>query len=294
MKTIKLTQYGIFSLSILVPLTVIFFLLMTKTGFSPNPQSIIPMVIVAVLLFAILMCYKLTIRINDTHLSFKMGIGIFAKKYQMTDIASCTVVKNSIIYGVGVHMIPNGWLYNVSGLKAIELRFKNKKGVIRIGTNRPELICEIIAPMLIADTSPNTQGATSTKKLHPLWLMGIVLTLIAIPLVIATYSDTKASADKDGLTIKGIYGITLPYADITSIDTLATLPPIEMKTNGFTLGKTQSGHFRLADKSNVRLFIKAGNPPYIRIQAKGQETIYLNFENRQSTIALYNSLMLHQ
>ncbi len=63
----------------------------------------------------LLIFYKLTITIDATYLLFSFGIGLFSKKYLITDIQSCNPVKNSPFYGIGIRLIPGGWLYNVSG-----------------------------------------------------------------------------------------------------------------------------------------------------------------------------------
>ena len=71
-----------------------------------------------------------------------MGMGLIKKTYQLSDIKSCTPIKNNIINGWGIRRILGGWLYNVSGFQAIEIRFKNNPKVIRIGTDKPEEIVE--------------------------------------------------------------------------------------------------------------------------------------------------------
>ena len=40
---------------------------------------------------------------------------------------SITTVTNSLIFGWGIRYIPDGWLYNVSGIKAVENRFHNSQ-----------------------------------------------------------------------------------------------------------------------------------------------------------------------
>jgi len=46
-------------------------------------------------------------------------------------------VKNPWYYGWGIRFTPHGWLYNVSGLHAVEIELKNGKKY-RIGTDVPE------------------------------------------------------------------------------------------------------------------------------------------------------------
>ena len=80
---------------------------------------------------------SLTVVITDSDLEFWFGIGVWHKKIPLTEIAGCTVVKNSWWYGWGIRLTPHGWLYNVAGWVAVELPLKNGKKV-RIGTDEPD------------------------------------------------------------------------------------------------------------------------------------------------------------
>ena len=73
---------------------------------------------------------------------------MIGKSYNLSEIESCKPVKNSFLYGWGFHKIPKGWLYNVSGFNAVELIFKNTGKRIRIGTNKPDEITEIITGLM--------------------------------------------------------------------------------------------------------------------------------------------------
>jgi hypothetical protein len=77
-----------------------------------------------------------------------MGIGLVSKRYSLKEIESARPVKNNLMYGIGIRFIPEGWLYNVSGTKAVELKFKNKSRVVRIGTNKPEEVARRIEEAL--------------------------------------------------------------------------------------------------------------------------------------------------
>jgi hypothetical protein len=164
------------------------------------------------------------------------------REYLLSDIERCTPVRNSAIWGVGIRMIPSGWLYNVSGLDAIEISFKNSRRKVRIGTDRPEEIAREVSSRIISGTA--------------------------------------------GMTISGMYGLSVPYADILQTDTLQTLPGIRSRTNGFAAGKVLKGHFKLSDGSNVMLFITEGIPPYLLIKTQST-TVYLNFKNPPRTREVY-------
>lgn len=92
------------------------------------------------------------IRIDKTTISFTFGIGWFGRSYKFSEIQSCKPVRNPWLAGIGIRWMGNGWLYNVSGLKAIELIFKNKKSVVRIGAGIPDEICTLVRKKL-SDTT---------------------------------------------------------------------------------------------------------------------------------------------
>ena len=184
-------------------------------------------------------------------------------------------------------MIPNGWLYNVTGLEAVELKFKNRKSVVRIGTDKPvevsRSINELIKSGIDYELAPE-------KKDYSGYFLSAVLIFFSlfIPaiLIIAGSRETGVNTTGSTLEINGVYGITIRYSDIVKLDTLTILPGIKRKTNGYAFRKTMKGNFRMADGSMVRLFIKAGSVPYLKITTK-EHTIYLNFGDKSLTRELY-------
>jgi hypothetical protein len=57
-------------------------------------------------------------------------------------------VRNRWWWGWGIRRIGRGqWLFNVSGLDAVELSMKNGK-TYRIGTDEPQRLCEVVQSRL--------------------------------------------------------------------------------------------------------------------------------------------------
>jgi hypothetical protein len=138
METKRFTQYGKLMYYIFIPLiiiSIIKFIMHYELGKTDFAPIIILTLILTIVLFLV---YKLTITISDEHISFSMGIGLVKKSYPISDIKSVQIVKNNWMYGWGIRVIPGGWLYNVSGSYAIELRFHSNEKIIRIGTDKPE------------------------------------------------------------------------------------------------------------------------------------------------------------
>jgi len=292
-KTFK--QFGTVSVAILLPLFLFFIgLLIIKSGFKSDPSVVILSFVAITFLICLLVFYQITITVDASSVSFKLGIGLFGKQYRISDIQSCKAVKNSAFVGIGIRMLPNGWLYNVSGLYAVELQFKNRSSVVRIGTDKPDEVAAAINSLIKTGSSEGNLIAERRKRLNPMWIVAIIILFVPLTLLISSKQEVNVFTNQEGLVIEGIYGLTIPYDNLLQVDTIGALPGIGIRTNGYALGKTKIGNFRLKDRTNVKLYVKSGFPPYILIQAKESKPIYINFENRQKTIDLYNELVSHK
>ena len=115
----------------------------------PRNQLILAMVLIplvpgVVLGWAFLMMSSLTVSIDQEYVRMRFGPGVWMKKFKLERIANCKPVKNDWMNGWGIRYISKGcWLYNIAGMKAVELTFKNGKKA-RIGTDEPEKLAEAI------------------------------------------------------------------------------------------------------------------------------------------------------
>ena len=106
-----------------------------------NPMKIILyLVITGICLIIILLFYGMTTTIDAESITISFGIGFINKKINLANLESVTEVRNPWYWGWGIRMIPNGTLYNISGSKGIELKFKNTDKIIRIGSKDPETL----------------------------------------------------------------------------------------------------------------------------------------------------------
>ena len=80
---------------------------------------------------------------NQQHLSWFFGPGFWKKSIELSQIHSVQSVRNKWWYGWGIRKIPNGWLYNVSGLQAVEVLFGDGQ-LVRLGTDEPEKLITAI------------------------------------------------------------------------------------------------------------------------------------------------------
>ncbi|MCD4668905.1 MAG: hypothetical protein K8S14_00510 [Actinomycetia bacterium] len=100
--------------------------------------SVFGVFVICIILFA-----SLSVIVNDKSIEIRFGVGLIKKKFNLGEIELCTVVRNCWWYGWGIRKIPKGWLFNVSGLDAVELTMRNGK-VYRIGTDEPQKLGKFI------------------------------------------------------------------------------------------------------------------------------------------------------
>ncbi len=274
---------------LLLPLMVISIVLLFITGVDEPVIVIIFSFVILTFIVSFLVFFKMTIIIDDTHLTFSMGIGLVRKSFPLSEIASCKPVTNSVLSGVGIHMTSSGWLYNVSGKYAIELTFKSNGRRIRIGTDKPYEIAEAVTKQINGSMAGSYYDRGGHGGLY--LILAMIAATAILPVLLVAYGgrETEIIFNDSGFSLNGIYGLTIPYSEILSADTMGSLPSIRSRTNGYSSGKIMKGHFKLHDHSKALLFIKKGVPPYILIKTSGSN-IYLNFDTPRLTRQVFVDL----
>jgi hypothetical protein len=79
---------------------------------------------------------SLTVIVEGGTLRFYFGPGFWERRIPLDDVQCATSVRTSPIHGWGIHYTSHGWLYNVSGLDAVEVETSSE--TLRIGTDEPE------------------------------------------------------------------------------------------------------------------------------------------------------------
>ncbi len=86
---------------------------------------------------------SLTVAIEKT-LTCRFGVGLIRKTIPLSDVDHVRAVLNSWLVGWGIRWIPGRyWVWNVSGLRAVELIMKDGTR-FRIGTDEPEALVQAI------------------------------------------------------------------------------------------------------------------------------------------------------
>ena len=87
---------------------------------------------------------SLTVEVDDNEVRWWFGRGIWRKSVTRADVASALPVRNQWWWGWGIRYYGKGWLYNVSGLDAVEIVLHSGKH-IRVGTDDPQGLAAAIA-----------------------------------------------------------------------------------------------------------------------------------------------------
>ena len=134
----RTTQPG----TLLVAILVVSLAVVASIGFSTGWHPV-PAVVAAVLVFILIVFRSLTIEIDASELRCFLGDGLVRRRFPLSEIASARPVRNKWYYGWGVRWIPSGWMFNVSGLDAVELTLASGKR-FRVGTDRPREVIDAL------------------------------------------------------------------------------------------------------------------------------------------------------
>ncbi|MCA8961558.1 MAG: hypothetical protein KDC38_13630 [Planctomycetes bacterium] len=92
--------------------------------------------VLVVLLLAFVAFGSLTTSVDRDRVAARFGPGWIHFDFDIVDIASARSVRNPWFVGWGIRWMPGTWIYNVSGLDAVEIELKSGKRY-RLGTDEP-------------------------------------------------------------------------------------------------------------------------------------------------------------
>ena len=119
------------------------------TAFKSTIRRALPLMVASMVLGACAFLFdSLTVKVSRTYISLKFGIGIIRKRFALVEVQNAAIVRNRWYYGWGIRLTPSGWLYNVSGLDAVEIQLRNGRKY-RIGTDEPVELLSVIQAALL-------------------------------------------------------------------------------------------------------------------------------------------------
>ncbi len=136
------TQIGYITIASLVAVICLIIAQILFFGSAPLPIAVLIVLVACLLIFSCL-----TIEIKDAFLTWKFGFGLIHKKVPVSEIIRVNRIKNNILHGWGIHLTPGGWLYNVSGIQAVEFELRDGKK-FRLGTDEPDKLMQAVSMLI--------------------------------------------------------------------------------------------------------------------------------------------------
>jgi len=136
-------QLGTLMVGILGAGAVLVITIVASAETRADPAMITGSVVAVALALVLLLFSSLTVRVDAEHVALRFGPGLIRKRFRTTLILEAVPVRNRWWYGWGIRLTPHGWLFNVSGLDAVELRMADGRSY-RIGTDEPQALAGAI------------------------------------------------------------------------------------------------------------------------------------------------------
>jgi len=145
------TQFG--TLTVLAVAAAIIMLAWVGARTDWRPVSIVVLVILGL---ALVLFYSLTIDIDGRRVLCYFGMGLIRRIVPVSEIAAAHPVRNRWYYGWGIRLTPTGWMFNVSGLDAVELELISGTR-FRIGTDRPDEVARAVQEAILLATGKDAE-----------------------------------------------------------------------------------------------------------------------------------------
>ena len=171
-------------------------------------------------------------------------------------------------------------LFGESGIHAVVLIFTVLSGVIYLNVISKKYTINENDNIVIQD-KPN-------KKIV---LLIILISLFAGFLIIFIgLKEPTIQFSSETIKLNSIYGFELKYKEITHLDTTSNLPNLTYRLNGFAFLNSYKGYFKTKENSICKFIVKTGNPPYIYMETSDKKKIYINFNDKNTTLKIFNQI----
>ncbi len=136
-------QLGTIMLAFMAPAVIVAAVVMARSPEAADARLLVLGVVLAVTAITVLLSGWLTVEVTGDSLSLRFGVGLVRRRFAIGDVAGARTVRNRWYYGWGIRYTPHGWLFNVSGLDAVEIDLATGRRY-RIGTDEPQALLAAI------------------------------------------------------------------------------------------------------------------------------------------------------
>ena len=105
----------------------------------------------------LLLFNSLTAVVSDEYIKVYFASGLISRTIPLEKVTDCIVIKRKFLLGWGIRFGPGYTLWNVSGLNSVELTLRDRNWKFRIGTDKPEELCDAINAAL-KERSPSAKA----------------------------------------------------------------------------------------------------------------------------------------
>jgi hypothetical protein len=256
--------------------------------------SRVPWPIAVVLALVLVVFGALTVEVHRDAIRLRFGIGLVRKTIPLARVRSWRPVRNPWYVGWGIRLGPGYWLWNVSGLSAVELVLADGRR-FRIGTDEPEALSRAIErnaghpPADPADAPPVPPRDWKKSALVVAAVAAAMALLIGVPFHLEMIPP-RAIVSAEGFEIQSVfYGQEYAWPDVKDVGLVPRLPRILARTNGFAAAGVLRGHFRVEGLGAGKLFVDLGSPPFVLVRLR-EGYVIVNLETAEKTRALYDEL----
>jgi len=261
----------------------------------PRGAPIAPMLVIASLI--VLLFGALTVDVDHEAVRLRFGVGLIRKRIPLRDVQAWREVRNPWYCGWGIRMMPDGMLWNVSGLDAVALVLADGKR-FRIGTDEPAELAAAIARArgTFAQTSASAMALSPPAPEGFAWARWLPAIVVGVTLAgVAGLFWTQRRPPSVNVGLEGLrvdtlfYGATFAADDVTAVSLERSLPRVLARTNGFAGAGTLRGWFRLERLGEGRLYVEEAFAPYVLVRLR-RGFVIVNFREPERTRALYEEL----
>lgn len=102
------------------------------------------MLLIAIVLLIGMLMSSMTVQVTDSGVSWWFGrTRTLGKTVALAEIASVESIRTSIFEGWGIHLTWHGWVWNVSGFNAVQIKLKSGTRYA-VGTPEPDVVLKAI------------------------------------------------------------------------------------------------------------------------------------------------------
>ena len=161
------------------------------------------------------------------------------------------------------------------------------------------IVLAMLVPMFVAMKKYNSFGRDKTGKgvygprLETAPKIVLVILALSVALVVILIAFTirplKIEVGEESVSISGMYGRSIPFSEIVSVELIDKLPPIAMRTNGASTRNHHKGHYLLENGEKCMLFVDTRVPLFIEMRTT-ENLYFLNGTDEEVTLTLFYTI----